>query len=226
MKARSISVSALAAVLLVGSAGVALAQSRQGVPSQPQTTRPVPSQPQITRPVPTQPDQDRTVDRDQMRDQDRDRVPDQDRIRDRDRLLDLDGDGVPDRDRDRVRDRDYLNSASSLLASGLLSEEERARFRLQMQQATSEAEQARIRAEHRRQIRERAEEMGIGFGPEGVRTQSQEAYMMGQMLTDQERLRFHEQMRQAATAQERERLREDLHEMLRERLRESVREGQ
>lgn len=224
MQARSISAATLAAVLLVGSAGGAVAQARQHVPSQPDVTRPVPSQPDVMRPIPTQPDQDRIVDRDQMRDQDRDRVPDQDRIRDR--LLDLDGDGVPDRDRDRIQDRDYLNSASSLLASGLLSEEERARFRLQMQQATSDAERARIRADHRRQIRERAEEMGIALGPNGVGAQSQEAYMMGQMLTDQERLRFHEQMRQAATAQERDRLREDLHEMLRERLLQSAREGQ
>ena len=204
MQARSISAAALAAVLLVGFAGGAIAQSRQRVPSPPQ----------VTRPVPTQPDQDRIVDRDQMRDQDRDR------------LLDLDGDGVPDRDRDRIQDRDYLNTASSLLASGLLGEEERARFRLQMQQATSDAEQARVRAEHRQQIRERAEEMGITLGPDGVGAQSQEAYMMGQMLTDQERLRFHEQMRQAATAQERDRLREDLYEMLRERLRQSAQEGQ
>jgi hypothetical protein len=216
MKARSISASALAAVLMLGCAGGAIAQSRQGVPSQPQ----------VTHPVPAQPDQDRTLDRDQLRDQDRDRVPDQDRDRDRDRLLDLDGDGVPDRDRDRIRDRDYLNSASSLLASGLLTEEERARFRLQMQQATSDAERARVRAEHRQQIQGRAGEMGIGFGPDGVSAQSREAYMLGQMLTDQERLRFHAQMRQAATAQERERLREEIHEMLRERLRQSALEGQ
>lgn len=227
MHARSISTAALAAVLMVGVAGGALAQSRggQNVPTQPPAT---------------QPDQDRIVDQDQQRDQDRlpdqdrlqdrdqdrDRLPDQDRLRDRDRLLDLDGDGVPDRDRDRIRDRDYLNSASSLLASGLLTDEERARFHLQMQQAASDAERAQVRAEHRRQIQARAEEMGVSIGPDGVRRQSRETYMLGQMLTDQERLRFHEQMRQAATRQERDRLRDELHDMLRERLRDSVRDGQ
>ncbi|WP_414977002.1 hypothetical protein [Brevundimonas sp.] len=208
----------MAAVLLAGIAGGAEAQSRGG--------QRVPTQPQVTRPVPTQPDRDRTADRDRLQDQDRDHAPDQDRdrIRDRDRLLDLDGDGVPDRDRDR--DRDYLNSASSLLASALLTEGERAQFHQQMQQATSDAERAQVRSEHRQQIRDRAEQMGIDFGPDGVRTQSRDAYMLGQMLTDQERLRFHEQMRQAETAQERSRLREELQEMLRERLRESAREGQ
>lgn len=224
MQAMSISASAFAAVLLVGFAGDAIAQSRQGVPSQPQATRPASSLPDQDRTIDRDQlrDQDRTVDPDQLRDQDRDRVPDQDRIRDR--LLDLDGDGAPDRD--RIRDRDYLNSANSLLASGLLSEEERSRFRLQMQQATSDAERARVRADHRQQIGLRAEELGICFGPDGVSAQCQEAYMMGLMLTDQERLRFHEQMRQATTAQERDRLRVDLHEMLRERLLQSAREGQ
>jgi len=220
MQARSLSAAALAAVLLAGMAGGAEAQSRGG--------QRVPAQPPVTRPVPTQPDQDRIVDRDQLRDQDRDRLPDQDRdrLRDRDRLLDLDGDGVPDQDRDRLRDRDYLNSPSSLLASTLLTDEERSRFRQQMQQATSDAERTRVRAEHRQQIRERAEEMGVEIGPDGVSTRSREAYMLGQMLTDQERLRFHEQMRQATSAEERERLREELHEMLRQRLQQSAEEGQ
>lgn len=220
MQVKAMSAAALAAVVLAGLAGGAEAQSRGD--------QRVPAQPQVTRPVPTQPDQDRTVDRDQLRDQDRDQIPDQDRdrLRDRDRLLDLDGDGVPDRDRDRIRDRDYLNSASSLLASTLLTDGERAQFRQQMQQATTEAERTRIRAEHRQQIRERAEQIGVGLGGDGVRTQSRETYMLSQMLTDQERLRFHEQMRQADSAQERDRLREELHEMLRERLRESAQEGQ
>ncbi|MBU3973525.1 MAG: hypothetical protein KKE42_06980, partial [Alphaproteobacteria bacterium] len=108
----------------------------------------------------------------------------------------------------------------------LLTDEERTRFRQQMQQATSDAERTRVRAEHRQQIRERAEEMGVEIGPDGVSTRSREAYMLGQMLTDQERLRFHEQMRQATSAEERERLREELHEMLRQRLQQSAEEGQ
>lgn len=218
MQVSSISAAALMAVVLAGIASGAEAQSRAG--------QRVPAQPQATRPVPVQPDQDRTIDRDQLRDQDRAPDQDRDRIRDRDRLLDLDGDGVPDRDRDRIRDRDYLNSASSLLASALLTDGERAQFRQEMQQATSDVERARVRAEHRQQIRERAEQMGISFGGDGVRTHSREAYMLAQMLTDRERLRFHEQMRQADTTQERSRLRKELHEMLRERLRESAREGQ
>lgn len=230
MRASTLSATALAAVLLAGVAGGAEAQSRGG--------QRVPAQPPMTQPVPTTPDQDRIrdqdrldvpdQDRDRMRDQDRDRVPDQDRdqIRDRDRLLDLDGDGVPDRDRDRIRDRDYLDSASSLMASGLLTEEERAQFRRQMQQAASDADRARVRAEHQRRIRERAEQMGVAIGPDGFGPQGGNAYMLGQMLTDQERLRFHEQMRRATTAQERDRLRQELHEMLQERLRESAREGQ
>lgn len=217
MRLKPASATALAVVLLAGTAGIAEAQSRGGqrVPAQP------PAASQL-------PDQDRTADRDRLRDQDRDQVPDQDRdqLRDRDRLLDLDGDGVPDRDRDRIRDRDYLNSASSLMASGLLTEEERAQFHQQMQQAASDADRARIRAEHRRQIRERAEQMGVPIGPNGVGPQGGDAYMLGQMLTDQERLRFHQQMRQATTAQERDRLRQELHEMLRERLRDSAQEGQ
>lgn len=230
MRASAISATALAAVLLAGVAGNVEAQARGG--------QRVPAQPPATSTIPTTPDQDRIrdqdrdqvpdQDRDRLRDQDRDQTPDQDqdRIRDRDRLLDLDGDGVPDRDRDRIRDRDYLNSASSLLASGLLTDEERTRFRQQMQQASSEEERARIRAEHRRQIRERAEQMGVAIGPNGVGPQGGDAYMLGQMLTDQERLRFHEQMRQATSAQERDRLRQELHEMLRQRLRESAQEGQ
>ncbi|MDO1559498.1 hypothetical protein Q0812_08670 [Brevundimonas sp. 2R-24] len=212
MVSRQVSSVVLVGILLLGSSGLALAQPRGG-------SRP---QPQATQPAPVQPDRDRT------RDQDRDRVPDQDRLRDRDRdrLLDLDGDGVPDRDRDRDRDRDYLNSASSLVASGLLTEQERSQFRLQMQQASSDADRARIRAEHRQQIRERAEQIGISLGPDGVQSQGRHRYMLSQMLTDQERLRFHEQMRQATSRQERDRLREELQERLQERLRQSMQDGQ
>jgi hypothetical protein len=188
---------ALAALLIAAPAAPAFAQHREDPP----------------RPERQQPD------RPDRSDQDRDRQQD----RDRDQMRDHDGDGEPDQDRDRdrdqIRDRAYMDSASSLFCSGLLTSGERAQFQIQMGAAQTDAERARIREEHRARIAQRAGDLGIAMGPDGLQSEGLNRYMMAQMLTDQERLEFHARMGAAETDEAREAERAQMREMLRERLR-------
>lgn len=156
---------------------------------------------------------------DQQMDRTRDRLdaPDQDRIRDRDR--DQTG------DMDRLRDRDRLTTAQAEVQLGawsLLSEAERAEFHRQMQSAASAEQREQIRAQHRRRIEERARELGVDapFGGSSPSAETRQRLMLSQLLTEQERLQFRDQMRSAATEQERARIRAAHQNELRERARE------
>lgn len=98
------------------------------------------------------------------------------------------------------------------------------RFGSQMQQAGTEEERNRIRAEHQNMIRERAGDLGVAapFGPDrsAYGTSMRSGYMLSQMLTEQERQQFHQRMRSAAGDQDRERIRSEMQITARERARE------
>jgi hypothetical protein len=153
-------------------------------------------------------------DTDRLRDRDRLDTPDRDRLRDRDRTT------SPDRDRDRLRTdqalRDQLSSWS------LLTSQERAGFHQQMQQATTAQQRQQIRDQARNTINERARELGANgaFGQGNGAAGAQNRYLMSLMLTDQERLQFHQQMAAATTEQERQRIRSQHQAMIRERAQE------
>jgi hypothetical protein len=156
-------------------------------------------------------------DRDMDRVRDRLDTPDQDRLRDRDR--DLTG------DKDRLRDRDRLNTVQAetqVSALSLLTDAERLQFQQQMRAATSDAQRAQIRNQHRQTIEARARDLGVGspFAKSGAGTAARQQMMMAQILTDQERVQFRDQMRSAATEQERQRIRNTHQELIRERARE------
>lgn len=160
------------------------------------------------------PDQDRDRDRDQDWDQDRDRDRDQDRDRDGDRDQDR------DRDRDRLQiDRVIVGQASSWQ---LLTSEERAQFHNRMQAARTEEERNRIRNEAQATIRDRARHLGVDapFGPDRSDYGARAGYALAQMLTEQERLQFHQRMRNAASEEERNRIRNEMQVTARERARE------
>ncbi|RVQ68829.1 hypothetical protein EKN06_00950 [Croceicoccus ponticola] len=150
-------------------------------------------------------------DMDRMQDRDRLRDPDQDRDRDQDR----------DKDQDRLHDRDRLRidqTVSGQLSTwSLLSEGERRQFHEQMRAAKTEEERNRIRSQHRATVQQRARDLGIDQpGASGWHG----GYYLAQMLTERERLQFHERMRVAANEQERARIRAEMHATARERARE------
>jgi hypothetical protein len=105
---------------------------------------------------------------------------------------------------------------------GLLTAQERQTFRQQMNQAGSAEDRAQVRAEHQALILQRTRDFGVGgaFGPDGDSQQARTRYMLMQLTTEQDRLAFHQRMRDAATEQERDRIREEFHEQLRDRARE------
>lgn len=91
-------------------------------------------------------------DRDQDRRQDQEREPDRDRRQDREH--------EPDQDRDRDRDRDRVHQ-DEIFGSQLMTEAERTQYREQMRTATDEQERAQIRARHREEMLQRAQERGV-----------------------------------------------------------------
>ncbi|HEY9091795.1 hypothetical protein [Parasphingorhabdus sp.] len=169
---------------------------------------------------PSMPSQTRSGDVDQVRDQDqlrdRDATQDRDRIRDQDQL----------RDRDQLQDRDRLqisrNVEGQLSGWQMLTEQERIQFHQRIRSAANEQERARIRTEHQEMIRDRAGNFGVDspFGPERMGDGRRDGYYLSQVLTEQERLQFHQRMRNAANEQERERIRLEMQTMARERARE------
>lgn len=145
---------------------------------------------------------DRAVDQDRARVRDPGTAGSEERLRNRDRLP-----------RDEA-------APAQIGAWSLLTDAERQRFHQQMQQARTEEERARIRSVHRQVIESRARDMGgeapFGAGAGRMRDQA----MMSRILTNRERQRFHEQMRTARTAEERQGLRDEHQRLIRERARE------
>lgn len=164
---------------------------------------------------------DRTRDRDQIHDQDKDK----DQDRDRDQLKDRDHDklGDQDRDRDQLQDRDRLHVSQNVdgqLASWqLLSTQERQQLHNRIQAAANEQERNQIRSEYQNMVRQRARDLGVDapFGPERTGSGARDGYYLAQMLTEQERLQFHERMRNANSEQERNRIRTEMRTMARQR---------
>lgn len=149
-------------------------------------------------------DQDRTRDRAIERGQqtDRDRAAGRDRTADRaqERVRDM----LHVEDRDQVRDRDFYGY-------GLMTEQERAEHRARLQNASSDEEWARIRAEHQEQMQARARAQGIDLPPP----------MYGEFLmTARERERYQERIRQAPNEQARVALRSEHQQAMRARARE------
>jgi hypothetical protein len=157
--------------------------------------------------------QDRVADRDRVQDRDQDRITDRDRIQDRDQVRDQDRDR--DRDRDRlqlhVQDRDQLRDRD-IYGSKLMTREERKQYRDRIVGMKSVREWAQFRAEHQKQMMARARERGADLP----------APLYGQQLmTDQERERLQQRLREANTEQERERIRNENRERMQQRAREN-----
>ena len=169
-------------------------------------------------------DRDRTADRDQTADQERIQDRDQDRIADRDRLQDRDQDRLADRDRDRdqdrdrdrardrlhVQDRDQLRDRD-IYGSELMTRQERREYRNRIDEMATVQEWARYRAEHQVRMMTRAREQGVELPA---------PYYGQQLMTDQERERMRERLRDASSDQERERIRAEHRERMQERARE------
>lgn len=199
MKIRTLMLGGMAGLVLGAAGGPVLAQGR-GAGAPPPTTG-----------------SSATRDMDRLRD--RLDTPDQDRLRDRDR------DTTGDRDQDRIRDRDRLSvdqAESQLGTWALLTDAERTQFHEQMRTATTAQERERIRAEHRATVEQRARELGVDapFSKRGASAAARQQLLMAQLLTEQEREQFRTQMREATSAQERQRIRESHEATIRERARE------
>lgn len=172
-------------------------------------------------------DKDQTQDRDrdqlQTQDQDRLRVHTADELidtlyaaelledRDRDRLRDQLRDADSDQDRDRIRDqiqqRLYTRAweqgvvldQEPLYGGDLMTAEERARYRNQLQSAQTAEERERLRAQHRTEIQARAKERGLNPGDAPVYGR--------ELMTKRERKKYQKQLDGAANAEARERIR-------------------
>lgn len=180
-------------------------------------------------PTPTAPG---TMDR--MRDQDRlrDGTGDQDRDRDQDRLRDGIGDRDRDRlrdgtgDQDRLRDRDRIHVDQAVVGQmaswQLLSDQERTQFHARMRSANTAQERNAIRSEYQNTIRQRAGDLGVSapFGPQRPGSGMRDGYYLSKILTEQERLQFHNRMRAANSLEERNRIRTEMQTTARERAQE------
>ncbi len=156
-----------------------------------------------------------TQDRD--RDQTQDQIQDPDKLQDQDRLRDQDKLQTPDQDRDQTRDRDRL-AQDQLSSFSLLTSSERDKMIERLRSAKTTEERSRVRDEYQKTIRTRAQELGLiaPFGPGAGQGGGNGAMLMG-LLTDQERTKFYQQMRDAKTSEERNRIRAEHQNTIRER---------
>jgi hypothetical protein len=150
-------------------------------------------------------DQDRVADRDRIQDRDQDRLQDRDRTRDQDRDRDRLQQQLHVQDKDQLRDRDIYGSQ-------LMTREERREYRNRIEAMQSVQEWARFRAEHQNRMMARARERNVNLDP---------LYYGQQLMTDQERERLRERLRNASTEQERERVRNENREQMQQRAREN-----
>ncbi len=99
----------------------------------------------------------------------------------------------------------------------LMTEEERATFRTQMQNAATDEERQQIRLQHRERMLERAKAQGVTLTDPPAITPGDEVVFGGQMMTMEERLQFRTQMQNAATDEERQQIRLQHREQMLER---------
>ncbi len=119
---------------------------------------------------------------DQDRAQQRDRTMDRAMDRSMDRSMDRGMDRAADRDRDRLR----VHQDQPIYGQEVMTEQERLRYREQLQAIPDEAERNRFREQHREEMQERAQARGITL---------QEAEEPG--VGDQDRLRDRDRDRDA-----------------------------
>lgn len=151
-----------------------------------------------------------------------------DRMRDQDRLRDNTGDQDQDRDRDqdRLRDRDRIHVDQAVVGQmaswQLLSDQERMQFHARMRSANTAQERNAIRSEYQNTIRQRAGDLGVSapFGPQRPGSGMRDGYYLSKILTEQERLQFHNRMRAANSVEERNRIRTEMQTTARERAQE------
>lgn len=143
---------------------------------------------------------------------------DRDRTYDRDRLKDRDQVDAQDRDRDRDRDQLHVQQDPSQLKDQeiygyqLMNEQERNQYREQLQAAKSSEEQTRMRAEHHRQMQERANQKGLDLVPPG-----QGPVYGGEIMTVQERNEYREQLRLMDSSQQKQKFMAEHQEKIRTR---------
>lgn len=149
-----------------------------------------------------------------------------DRMRDQDRLRDGTGDQDRDRDQDRLRDRDRIHVDQAVVGQmaswQLLSDQERTQFHARMRSANTAQERNAIRSEYQNTIRQRAGDLGVSapFGPQRPGSGMRDGYYLSKILTEQERLQFHNRMRAANSLEERNRIRTEMQTTARERAQE------
>ena len=125
---------------------------------------------------------------------------DRDRQQDRQQNRQEDRNGAA-RDRDRDRDRLHVEdpSGQQIYGSELMTEQERNQYRQRLQAAASAEQQAQVRAEHRQQMLERANQQGLDLVPPG-----QGPVYGGALMTVQERNEYRERLRLMEPGQEKE----------------------
>lgn len=122
----------------------------------------------------------------------------------RDKAQEMARDGIFRQDRERVRTEDIYGSK-------LMTAEEQNEYRRRLENAGTDREWARIRAEHEREIQARARAQGVDIDPP----------IYGQhMMTMEERRRYTRRMQDAANDGEREMIRDEHREFIRRRARE------
>jgi len=129
------------------------------------------------------------------------------------------------RDRDMQRDQDRMRVTQTVdgqvQSMQMLTQQERQQMRERISSAGSDAARNQIRSEYQSTIRERARDFGVDapFGPQRDGAGSRDGYQFSQMLSEQERLQFHQRMRSAGSDQDRERIRTEMQTMARDRAR-------
>lgn len=130
--------------------------------------------------------------------------PQQDRMRDRDMQKDS--------DRTMQRSRDRIHMPDEVYGRQLLSAEEQQRFREEMRNANTVQERREIANRHRELILQRAEERGVGLDNQPL--------FGRQLMSATERRQMREEMMNAESVEERERIRAEHRERMLQRARE------
>lgn len=132
------------------------------------------------------------------RDRDFDRDMDRDRLRDPDRVDEPSQDR--DRDQDRIHAPDFARlSDDDIYGREIMSPQERDKYRMQLQNASSAEERQRIEAQHRETVLARAKAQGVSLTPPG------KGIYGGPLMSIEERNQYREQLRTIGSAEERRR---------------------
>jgi hypothetical protein len=117
--------------------------------------------------------------------------------------------------------RSQQQAATPIYGQQLMTVQEREQHRERIRTAATEEERNKIREEHRKQMQARAQEQKVqlpdvaapGAGPKGGAQQVRGR----ELMTEEERARHREEMRNMATEEEREKARQEKHEQMKER---------